>query len=56
MFFEYLAIISGGRGPDVWDKEITVSGENMTISQALEQIESQIVDEDAAVVSIEQVD
>lgn len=51
----YLAVIQGGCGPDVWDSEITVGGENMTIKQALEEIEKEL-ESDAAVVSIEQVD
>ena len=53
MKFEYLATISGGRGPDAWDREVTVSGDDITIRQALEEIEKDLPD-DAAIVAIEQ--
>ena len=56
MYFEFLACIQGGRGDEVWDNEITVSGEDMTISQALDEVEEMISGDDASVVSIEQVD
>ena len=56
MKFEYLAVAAGGIGPDTWDKEITVSGENMTIKQALDEAENKIADTDGVIVSIEQVD
>lgn len=56
MMFEYLAIACGGIGPDTWDKEIVVSGENLTIKQALEKAELAIVDTDGAIISIEQID
>lgn len=56
MIFEYIAVVAGGRGPDVWDKEVTVSGEDMTIREALEKVESEITDSDAVVISIEQAD
>lgn len=55
MKFSFLAVISGGYGPDVWDREVTVSGEDMTIKQALEQIEADL-EGDEAVVMIEQID
>ena len=56
MKFKYLAIAAGGIGPDTWDKEIIVEGENMTIRQALDEIESSLSDTDGAVIAIEQVD
>lgn len=55
MKFEFLAVVAGGRGPDVWDDKVTVSGENMTIKEALEKVEAGL-EGDAVVVSIEQVD
>ena len=55
MIFTYLAVINGGRGPDVWDREVEVSGPGMTIRQALEEVESGLGG-DAVVVSIEQID
>lgn len=55
MKFEYIATISGGRGPDVWDREISVRGDDMTIKQAIEEIEKDMPS-DAAIISIEQVD
>ena len=56
MKFTFLAIVSGGYGPDVWDNEVTVSGEDMTIKQALEEVEKGLEGVDAVVVQIEQVD
>jgi hypothetical protein len=56
MTFTYLAVISGGIGPGVWDREVSVSGEGMTIRQALDEVEKQIESSDAVVISIEQVD
>lgn len=55
MFFKFLAVVSGGIGPDFWVNEVEVSGEDMTIKQALEKVETEL-DLDGVVVSIEQVD
>ena len=55
MIFTYLAVINGGIGPDVWDKEVEVAGPNMTIMQALTKIELELSG-DGVVVSIEQID
>lgn len=52
--FTFLAIVCGGRGPDVWDKEIEVFGDDMTIRQALDAVEKQMDCTDCAIVSIEQ--
>ena len=49
-----MALICGGGGPDVWDRDITIGGDNMTISQALAKIEEQL-EYSEVVVSIEQV-
>jgi hypothetical protein len=56
MRFGYIAIIAGGIGPNVWDKEMTIFGDDMTISEALSEIEKEIEGEDATVISIEQID
>lgn len=56
MKFEYLAIAAGGLGPDTWDKELSIEGEDMTIRQALDEAEKQIADTDGVIVAIEQVD
>ena len=52
--FEYLAVVCGGRGPDIWDKEITVKAKNMR--HALCLVELQVLDSEVAIVSIEQKD
>ncbi len=51
---KYIGLICGGRGPDVWDKEVEVEAEN--IRQALDEIEKHFLEYDSAVVSIEQKD
>jgi hypothetical protein len=53
VLFEYLAVVAGGIGPDVWDKEITVHAKD--ISEAVRIIEGDLKDSSAAIVSIEQV-
>ena len=50
---EFLAVVEGGIGPNVWDREVTVWADN--IRAALDTVESQISDSSAAVTSIEQV-
>ena len=42
MRFAFTALICGGKGDNIWDYEKTVSGENMTISEALAKVESEI--------------
>ena len=54
--FTFLAIVCGSREPNVWDKEIEVSGDNMTFRQALDAVEKQIDCCDCAIASIEQID
>ena len=58
MKFEFIATIGGGAGPEVWDAVIAVSGENMTIRQALDEVERMIAEDDsnAIVLSIGQKD
>ena len=53
VLFEYLAVVTGGIGPDVWDKEIAVHAKD--IGEAVRIIEGDIKDSSAAIVSIEQV-
>ena len=55
MIYKYTSLVVGGRGPDTWDKEITLEGEELTIMEALEKIESDLK-HDGIVVSIEQDD
>lgn len=55
MKFEYLAVVSGGTGEDVWDKEVDIIGEDMTLGQALDKIESEL-ESGCTVISIEQID
>ena len=58
MHFKYLAIVAGGIGPDVWDAEVAIEGEDMTIRDALHQIESkiEISGDEGIVISIERSD
>ena len=53
MKFSFTAFIVGGIGPDVYDREETVSGEDLTIREALHRIESHLRD-DEFVIGIEQ--
>ena len=55
MMFKFLAEIQGGTGDKVWENEVTVGGEDMTISQALQEVENALP-YDAVVVSISQED
>lgn len=52
MKYNYLALIQGGIGPDVWDKELTISAVDFrdASSQAIAQAE----DLGGQVVSVEQ--
>jgi len=50
---EFLAVIAGGSGPDVWDAEATIYA--TSIRQALAMLEAKI-SSDESVISIEQVD
>ena len=52
--FEYVAVVCGGRGPDVWDKEISVKARNLR--HALDLVELQVINPDVTIVSIEQKD
>ncbi len=58
MRFQFLAVIAGGKGPDVWDKEVTVAGENITLHDAVHEVDRvcEEAGDDAAIVSIEQWD
>jgi hypothetical protein len=49
---EFLAIVEGGIGPMVWDREITVWADN--IGSALAKVESKLSYKDSVVVYIEQ--
>lgn len=55
MKFQFLARACGGLGPDTWDQEIEVEGEDMTIRQALDAAEAKM-QKRGCIVSIEQVD
>lgn len=52
--YHYLAVVSGGLGPNTWDKEVEVDAND--IRQAVDMVESQIIESGAAIISIEQVD
>lgn len=49
--FNYLAVVSGGIGPDVWDKEVSVYAKD--IGEAVRIIDQDLPD-DAEIISIEQ--
>jgi len=53
-YYDYLAVVAGGIGEDVWDKEVRIFAPN--ISEAVRLIEEKIEDSSAAIISIEQVD
>lgn len=55
MEFTFLAVIDGGIGENVWDREFTIKGEDLTIAEALAKIEEDLC-ADEVVISIEQVD
>ncbi len=48
---KYLAVVAGGIGPDVWDREVEVEADN--IREALEIVEKNL-EHDEVVISIEQ--
>jgi hypothetical protein len=39
---EFLAVVAGGIGPNTWDREVTIKGVGMTMSQAAHAIEQEI--------------
>ena len=49
--YNYLAVVAGGIGPDVWDKEIEVQASS--IGEAVRIIEDDL-QSDAHIISIEQ--
>ena len=53
-YYEYLAIICGGIGPDAWDKEMTCSAGNML--KAADYFYHRAEEIGGQVVSIEQID
>lgn len=52
-YYQYIATITGGIGPDVWDNEMSIFAPN--ISEAVRLIEEGLKG-DAAIVSIQQAD
>ena len=56
MRVKFLGVIAGGKGPDVWDKEITVAGEHITMHDAVHELEIACDEagDDASIISIEQ--
>jgi hypothetical protein len=52
--FNYLVVIEGGRGPDVWDNEIMVQASS--IKEAVQKTEEELKGEDAAITFIKQMD
>lgn len=53
-YYDYVALIEGGIGPDVWDKELTCAADN--ILDAARYFHGKAEEIGGAVISIEQYD
>jgi len=53
-YYDFIAIIAGGIGPDAWDTEVTCAADN--ILKAAEYFHHKAQDIDGDVISIERLD